>query len=76
MSTITSHTIYQDDVKIICKCGEIMTFCYTEFALSSFNCDKCNSTFVHDDWNEPNEKTLTRNIVERKYDKKREEGYR
>ncbi len=75
MSTITSHTIYEDDVKVICKCGEPMKFHYTEFALSSFNCSSCNSTFVHDDWNEPNEKTMSRNILERKYRKKEEAGY-
>ena len=70
MSTITWTTIYQDDVQITCKCGEPMKFHYTEFALSSFNCDKCKSTFVHDDWNEPNEKNITRRRKEGKYDKR------
>jgi len=75
MSTITSHTIYEDEVGVICKCGHPMDFHYTEFALSSFNCSNCNATFVHDDWNEPNEKTMSRKIVERAYDKKEEAGY-
>lgn len=72
MSNITSTTIYENDVTVICKCGKEMKFCYYEFAMSSFNCDNCNSTFVHDDWNEPNERTLERKIREREYKKEQE----
>ncbi len=54
------HYIYQDEVKVTCKCGYDMNFKYFEFALSSFECPKCNAVFVHDDWNEPNSKTIER----------------
>lgn len=72
---IQKHQISQSDVKVVCKCGYDMNFCYYEFAYSQFQCPNCNAVFVHDDWNEPNDNTIERNKIQHEYKRKEEVAY-